>query len=1047
MQIRKALFGMELNSLNSLNASNDSLFEDPAIDNSVKEQAKALIAESQNEIQNRKFNSRDLVLYQLGVAQKVQDLLKNGKLNYSESLTGDPQPNSFGYYSKYNNDFPVMVNNTVKTVVETPTTAATPEAQAIQTTIRPYAYFKPTEGFNFYTTEDQNQQSKTKSFAKELYGQLTKFLSKGYSSDSNVFQGISEDAIPELSIYATKLNQIAQKANITDQDTQTLADIVSKLNNEELSSGFETYFDVQNGIIGGGATARAQAAAAKEQAAKEQAAKEADEYANYLGGTLPDGKKLYIQIDPTKEDYKKATIIDGDTKTSYDLGNQVDIDKLNNLGLWQGITQLIKEFNKQFAPKDYTGYGLGHVTDFSNYFTDEDPNNREIVSINWDDYPDLKFEDQLFMPFDKLFPDWETRKARFRFKGNTDADTSGKDMNNQWSLSESIPDIDFGEIPDLTDQDIVNKYGGKSDNNGQINETTGFFQSDKSFTDLFENSTAPGNFQQKMATFIGAYCLALGDPETYGPEIDKMFPNYTFKTKNGDELGEAAMKQILANPTEAKALFKYAITHAPNAQYRKAITEVYKKHVSKLEKGGILKMFKGSAFDSNNSVVLDDPNNSVVSEQYTDDNNHSDGRVGNNVSDEDAATGIKYLIASAALDVANALDPEPVSGEALALGSLYTGFAGNLHLKAEPRYIIGDALQSTGNAILSAVPIFDQAFNSLKVSRNLKRLQKVFGTSQAAVNAALAGLGIVDVSEQGLLKKWIQDSEHTTPYEKQEVIRILKDIANSAIGTGHAIRGSRNPVRKTDEPKYMKVINKKGLVEYVPYDATKYAQQIQKQKEALDKLNFYRQWGIRKAHKDFAKELSEVTGQTVLTHPVTGNPKTIKGYELDPEKMSMIEGRALKHPIAYSRNVKIYKNPEEFKNKRFDPNETWTARFSRGMDNFFNQHFNWFKNYPVLYNNKVEFTNAKGVESEINLIGLPKSTANTQVKQYKIGELQDTNIIPTKTLTNDIKKITGNNKVYQTTDRAGNPILVYIDEKRKNGGKLLHLQEYVNKHE
>ena len=52
-----------------------------------------------------------------------------------------------------------------------------------------------------------------------------------------------------------------------------------------------------------------------------------------------------------------------------------------------------------------------------------------------------------------------------------------------------------------------------------------------------------------------------------------------------------------------------------------------------------------------------------------------------------------------------------------------------------------------------------------------------------------------------------------------------------------------------------------------------------------------------------------------------------------------------------------------------------------------------------------------------------------------------------KTLTNNIKKITGNNKVYQTTDRAGNPILVYIDEKRKNGGKLLHLQEYVKKHE
>lgn len=1044
MQIRKALFGMELNSLNSLNASNDSLFKDPAIDNSVKEQAKALIAESQNEIQNRKFNSRDLVLYQLGVAQKVQDLLKNGKLNYSESLTGDPQPNGLGYYSKYNNDFPVMVNNTVKTVVETPTTAATPEAQAIQTTIKPYVYFKPTEGFNFYTTEGQNQQSKTKSFAKELYGQLTKFLSKGYSSDSNVFQGISEDAIPELSIYATKLNQIAQKANITDQDTQTLADIVSKLNNEELSSGFETYFDVQNGIIGGGATARAQA----EAAAKEQAAKETDEYANYLGGTLPDGKKLYIQIDPTKEDYKKATIIDGDTKTSYDLGNQVDIDKLNNLGLWQGITQLIKEFNKQFAPKDYTGYGLGHVTDFSNYFTDEDANNREIVSINWDDYPDLKFEDQLFMPFDKLFPDWETRKARFRFKGNADADTSGKDMNNQWSLSESIPDIDFGEIPDLTDQDIVNKYGGKSDNNGQINETTGFFKSDKSFTDLFENSTTPGNFQQKMATFIGAYCLALGDPETYGPAIDKMFPNYTFKTKNGDELGEAAMKQILANPTEAKALFKYAITHAPNAQYRKAITKVYKEHISKLKKGGILKMFKGSAFDSNDDyVILDDPNNYNALGQYTDDKNHSNGRVGNNISDKDAAIGITNLIISAALDVANAVDPEPLSGTALALGSLGTGIAGNIKLKAEPRYIIGDALQSTGNAILSAVPIFDQAFNSLKVSRNFKRLQKVFGTSQAAVNAALTGLGIVDVSEQGLLKKWIQDSEHTTPYEKQEVIRILKNIANSAIGTGHAIRGSRNPVRKTDEPKYMKVVNKKGLVEYIPYDATKYAQQIQKQKEALDKLNFYRQWSIRKAHKDFAKELSEVTGQTVLTHPVTGNPKTIKGYELDPEKMSMIEGRALKHPIASSTKWRIYKNPETFKNKTFDPNETWTARFSRGMDNFFNQHFNWFKNYPVLYNNKVKFTNAKGVESEINLIGLPKSTANTQVKQYKIGELQDTNIIPTKTLTDDIKKITGNNKVYQTTDRAGNPILVYIDEKRKNGGKLLHLQEYVNKHE
>lgn len=1043
MQIRKALFGTELNSLNSLNASNDSLFEDPAIDNSVKEQAKALIAESQNEIQNRKFNSRDLVLYQLGVAQKVQDLLKNGKLNYSKSLTGDPQPNSFGYYSKYNNDFPVMVNNTVKTVAETPTTTATPEAQAIQTTIKPYVYFKPTEGFNFYTTEGQNQQSKTKSFAKELYGQLTKFLSKGYSSDSNVFQGISEDAIPELSIYATKLNQIAQKANITDQDTQTLADIVSKLNNEELSSGFETYFDVQNGIIGGGATTRAQA----EAAAKEQAAKEADEYVNYLGGTLPDGKKLYIQIDPTKEDYKKVTIIDGDTKTSYDLGNQADIDKLNNLGLWQGITQLIKGFNKQFEPKDYTGYGLGHITDFSNYFTDEDPNNREIVSINWDDYPDLKFEDQLFMPFDKLFPDWETRKARFKFKGNADADTSGKDMNNQWSLSESIPDIDFGEIPDLTDQDIIDKYGGKSDNNGQINKTTGFWKSDKSFTDLFENSTIPGNFQQKMAAFIGTYCLALEDPETYGPAIDKMFPNYTFKTKNGDELGEAAMKQILANPAEAKALFKYAITHAPNAQYRKAITKVYKEHMNKLEKGGILKMFKGNAFGHNDSVVLDDPNNSVVSEQHTDNNNHSDGRVGNNISDEDAAAGIKYLITSAALDVANAVDPEPWSGVALALGSLYTGFAGNAKLKAEPRYVIGDVLQSAGNAALSTVPLFDEVLNSLKVSRNLKRLQKVFGTSQAVVNTALAGLGIVDVSEQGLLKKWIQDSEHTTPYEKQEVVRILKDIANSAIGTGRFVRGNRNPVRKTDEPKYMKVRNKKGLVEYVPYDATKYAQQIQKQKEVLDKLNFYRQWSIRKAHKDFAKELSEVTGSTVLTHPITGNPKTIKGYELDPEKMSMIEGRALKHPIASSPKFRIYKNPEEFKNKTFDPNETWTARFSRGMDNFFNQHFNWFKNYPVLYNNKVKFTNAERVESKINLIGLPKSTAKTQVKQYKIGELQDANIIPAKTLTDDIKKITGNNKVYQTTDRAGNPILVYIDEKRKNGGKLLHLQEYVKKHE
>lgn len=244
-QIKKEKRETRDSKITSLIAENDNLFQSADVDQSRKNQAKAVIDFAQQVMDAEEFTGRDSKIYNLGVQEAVNKILK-GEQAYSESMTGSAKTNIFGYYSRHGapSELDWMVNETVKRAISGNTQ---PTAQRDQSSSQPafdtkqIVKFTPSAGFSSYVLPTTTLNDKVNKFAKHLSTQLSNYISNPYDESKYIVQGLNKDSIQNFASYKAALDAIASR-QATPQDILSIGDIVSALGNEGLTEAFETYF-------------------------------------------------------------------------------------------------------------------------------------------------------------------------------------------------------------------------------------------------------------------------------------------------------------------------------------------------------------------------------------------------------------------------------------------------------------------------------------------------------------------------------------------------------------------------------------------------------------------------------------------------------------------------------------------------------------------------------------------------------------------------------------------------------------------------------------
>lgn len=241
-QIKKDKKQSDNQRISSLTQENDNLFQSADIEQSKKDQAKAVVNFAQQVINAEGFKNRDLRLYNLGIQEAVNKILK-GEQAYSDSMTGDAKTNIFGYYSRYGqpSELDWMVNETVKRASGSNIQAENQQTQIDSTPMRQYVKVTPAAGFNSYVLPNTTVDQKVKNFAKHLSGQLTNYVNNPYDESQYIVEGINKDSVANFSNYINNLSEISNRA-ATPEDILKLGEIVSALGNEDLTNAFESYF-------------------------------------------------------------------------------------------------------------------------------------------------------------------------------------------------------------------------------------------------------------------------------------------------------------------------------------------------------------------------------------------------------------------------------------------------------------------------------------------------------------------------------------------------------------------------------------------------------------------------------------------------------------------------------------------------------------------------------------------------------------------------------------------------------------------------------------
>ena len=244
-QIKKEQRESRNSKITSLTAENDNLFQSADVDQSRKNQAKAVIDFAQQVMNAEEFTGRDSAIYNLGIQEAVNKILK-GEQAYSESMTGGAKTNIFGYYSRHGapSELDWMINETVKRAISGNIQQTAQNQQSAThpvSDVKQIVKFTPSAGFSSYVLPTTTLNDKVNKFAKYLSSQLENYINNPYDESKYIVQGLNKDSIQNFANYKATLDTIAGR-QAAPQDILSIGDIVSALGNEGLTEAFEEYF-------------------------------------------------------------------------------------------------------------------------------------------------------------------------------------------------------------------------------------------------------------------------------------------------------------------------------------------------------------------------------------------------------------------------------------------------------------------------------------------------------------------------------------------------------------------------------------------------------------------------------------------------------------------------------------------------------------------------------------------------------------------------------------------------------------------------------------
>lgn len=1021
--------------ISSLTQENDALLQSEEVDQAKKDQARAVVNFAQQVINAEEFTGRDLRLYNLGISQAVNKILK-GEQAYSESMTGDAKTNIFGYYSRHGqpSELDWMVNETVKRSLSgraaqgssnTPTsTTSTPMRQIVN--------FTPASGFNSYVLPTTTIGDKVNNFAKHLANKLQEYINNPYDESKYIISGLNANQADQFASYVNTLNSIGNRQG-TAQDILTIGNIVSALGNEDLTSSFESYF--QNELAGndqssatsqpvpGQAAQTVQVGNATLQLAQHPDAK-LNQYFADNGYTLYKDAtgNYYVQgltadkaeTNPRSEFYKYGFFVDPINGTELgklvSYGNLADSNYLQTVkDRWAVLAPKVRaEYNQKFAPVDYTSQGGERGIDFSHYLPGSD-----VVFVGGDKYKAWEEGSDVWLPFDQWIENWEEARKGFDWGGNADVSVSGADMKNQYADSLGVitdPKLVniLNQTQDLSDDDIQSIFGGSGDKSGDINNSGVF--SDYTVSDILQTDdpiASKWDLKTRLAAFVG-YAL-LGEYD----RLNKVFVENTQTGDNNESIGDMFMRQLQSDTELYKRVLKMlSKTRIGGAEKTKLLRQKVSEELQKIEKkqsGGVLKHISGTF----QGGVQKPTGNSTSDAKMSDWSNLSRkqkaviGMTAASILNDLASIGTAHIpvagpwisgaqaIAGMGVDLATDI----MSGQSAKQTAINAGISG----------ATGAAGMLVGSAKLAKAGLW------------AKRIGNI-------AKYALGAISFADVASKFADKK-IRDSwtklEHPSEMTIQDWINVghsLRSIANASVNVSARNRISTDKGTTTVNP------TKKLVVSRNKNTGDKTYKEVST--EALENATKTdgKWWQIGKNAEQRRKQANELVGEdNELVFGFRGKPRTRDVVEFDATKQAVRQAQsdrfvpqALQEKIGYEN----YKPGPQAGEKASE----WDLSLDIKL--------------PGQTIKPVTMNKAKWNGNEIKVYGITKQ----DMESGKVSQIAP-NLVRQSTkgwpksvldaLPKDTKEVWFSRK---------NNTIVYVSEPKtnKNGGKLDNLRNYIN---
>lgn len=740
--------------------------------------------------------------FQLSLTQRMVDIL-DGKEGYTPFGTEIATKN---YWGKYNdNEINNITNELVKKTLSGNSTSPTNSENISPSESSHYVYNWNSGTDYSLLPPTSSTREKINLFANDLLKTINNLQSA--QTSGKVIHGYEGD----LSTLEDKKQKLTQLINNTEaDDNKSFLSLLSIIQDGNLGVDPDTFKSVFKEFYG----------EKKEPENGDENSEKSIIYrdqalTDYLTGKglhllkTDDGKILlsdasgqraasnFVELDPTSPYYQWGFFIDPNTGEILGADNLAQNNEFTDKFAEQFnalIPKIKEEQKRKFPIQDYTQYGGKKGIDFSNYF--------EGNNVIFVDPKDFNFDENLWIPYQDWFENWNDIKSNFKYNGFADI-TNGNTENNQYAKSIGWIESDLTNIPDLSDSQILQMLDGTGNHDDvrDINGSSGFWKRDKSFRHLLANDDPNISISDRLVTFINLYLKAeeqlKENPNKTDFEIDQEFKNFAEETPDNIELGDKAMDQIRSNSDLYKQILKYVIQRVSIPEDRTRIIKELNRIVEKKKLGGIIKAFHGSKL--NQSDIQTTTGKTITPEEPL---------------DSDAELGLGLALGAAVLDLGLVFDPEPWSsgiGSAIVLG-LNQAADHYLDVSTGQKWLDGGVDAVAG--VASVVPLLGNATQYAKVGYKAAKLGKLFGRLGSAAGGILTAWGIKSAADQQLFSKFLTNP---TSLSKEEATTLVRLVTNSA-GFARSIQGIKRANRgiftKTDTPEFIQVKDASGNISY-----------------------------------------------------------------------------------------------------------------------------------------------------------------------------------------------------------------------------------------